>query len=520
MVAKKQVGKPKAKAAGKRAYSEEASSASTAMPSPSSIASPASAPAPKKRRVGFFAESAEKSVETKSEQKKHAKIRAEFRKQATVTLPKALVEEQKSLEQYSIDDLRRVVEKQIELGVLDAPTIESFLEGDAPQEEGKILCMMNEEIQWTTYNIRGQAFEFPHFMRNPVYLASGGFGTVVKCFRFGRPVAVKKVTIPDRHDWEMALRLLREIVILKQAKKVNQRHVCKIIDIFGSPSERTPEQLNSIFIVMPLYAPGSIENIDIDTLPLFKTIAGHTLNALNFLHKHKILHRDIKKENIFYHEASQKAYLADLGQARRYHDVMSGNGEVGTRCYLSPEILQGHDYDFKSDVYSLGQSWYEMICMPGNKTLFPYGKSGGKTHIEMQKALSAYAQHKREGTLEDLPENDYNHWAEEKWTLLEEKVHETMKDENILVIIENALKFDPAERSDTAELFENPFFADFRTEFIEVDLKEVETDSYDEIKTRIFDLQHGSCLKNIVPGSPNAILRKRCSQAVQYFERQ
>jgi len=340
-------------------------------------------------------------------------------------------------------------------------------------------------------------------------------------------VAVKKVSIPDRHDWEMALRLLREIVILKQAKKVGQRHVCKIIDIFGERNARTPDELNNIFIVMPLYTPGSIESVNVNTLSLYKTIAGHTLNALNFLHKHKIMHRDIKKENIFFHEASQKAYLADLGQARRYHNVMSGNGEVGTRCYLSPEILEGKPYDYRSDVYSLGLSWYEMLCLSDNKTLFPYGKSGGKTHLEMQKAFANYGKHKREGTLDAMPPSEFCEFAQKKWGLVEEKVRD-WKEENLFTITEGMMKFDQTKRYDTNVLFELPFFADFKTDFAEVDLKEVETDDYDEIKTRIFDLQHGNCTifdsaassSAGLPGAPKApIFRKACSMAVEYFDK-
>jgi len=487
----------------------------------------------KPKRGVQFAVSEKSESSQASSSGKRAQKRAIFKRICTMTIQNPQVET--SLERYSIDDLRRVVQKQIELNILDANTIESYLEGDNQEDEEKLLCMMDQSIQWTKYRIKNQDFDFPHFMRNPVYLASGGFGTVVKCFRYGKPVAVKKVAIPEEDDWEMALRLLREIVILKQAKKVKQRHVSKIIDIFGDRHAKTPDELKSIFIVMPLYIPGSLEYFEVEDLQTFKIIAGHTVNALHFLHAHKIMHRDIKKENIFYHAATQKAYLADLGQARRFQEKgMSGNGEIGTRCYLAPEIMQGKDYDYTADVYSLGQSWYEMLCLSDNKTLFPYSQSGGKRHIEMARTLDEYAVKKREGRLTQEDINSMS-FAHSRWELCYEK-KDLWRDENIVHILEQSLKFLPTERADTTTLLTDPFFREFRTEIIKVDLREVESDDYDEIKQRIFDLQHGSChisgehecgggvLSGLFGGAKQPASRKRpirrmCSLAVQYFDK-
>jgi len=431
----------------------------------------------------------------------------------TMTLPKQKTCD--TLSKYSLEELRRVIEKQIHLGILDSESIEMFLEGDADPAEEKILCLHNKNLKWNSFEIKGQTFELPEFIRHPVYLASGGFGTVIKALRYGRPVAVKKVSVPEKRDWEMALRLLREIVIMKQAKKVGQRHISKILDIFGNRDAKTPEELESLYIVMPLYDPGSVENFNVDTLEQFKTIAGHTINALRFLHKHQILHRDIKKENIFYNEENDRAYLADLGQARQIGHRMSGRGEVGTRCYLSPEILQGNEYDYRSDVYSLGCTLFEMMVLKGTKSLYPYGKSGGSDHILMQKAISGYARVKRHGGFLTDEELEYEEFAEDRWEALYKKAEE-WKAENLVRIIESMMQFDPKDRVDCDNLMEDPFFQDFKTEFEPVCLKTVDLNDYNVIKQRIFDLQHGSCNH----GAQGKDLRKMCSRAVGYFEKQ
>jgi len=441
-------------------------------------------------------------------------------------------EEKPFYAEYNLDDMRRLTRKLLDLSILTQEQIESYVQGDdavANSRATNVLCMYDSKIRWTTYNIRNQEFTFPHFMKNPVYLSRGGFGTVVKCFRYHEPVAVKKVEVPDEYDSEMALRLLRELVVMKQAKKCNQRHICKIIDVFGDPGVRRPEDLMHIYIIMPLYKPGAMDNVRVKDGNMFRTIAGHTLSALHFLHRHKLMHRDIKKENIFWDEKQKRAYLADLGQARHWHaGEMSGNGEVGTRCYISPEILQGGEYDYKSDVYSLGQTWYEVIALGRDEwCLFPYKKTGGAEHIAMQRALDPRAIKVNDADagwadrLFGSNGNCHAKWAADRWEALDKQAKE-WNDDHIYLILQHTLMFDPEFRADTTRLFEYAYFLPFASEEKIMDLGEVETHDYTVIKKRLFDLQHGSCLNDTspAPGSPQerkSKYEKMCSRAVQYF---
>jgi len=424
-----------------------------------------------------------------------------------------------AVEKYSLDDLRRLTNKLLDLGVLNLPQLDNYVQDATWTTEDRVLCTYDTKVQWRKYDVKNQEFNFPDFMPNPVYLSRGGFGTVVKCLRYGEPVAVKKVQVPDHRHREMALRLLRELVIMKQAKKVKQRSICKIIDIFGDPTVKCASDLESIYIVMPLYWPGSLDMVKVNTPAMFKTIAGHTLSALHFLHRHKIMHRDIKKENIFYDESRNRAYLADLGQARTWNEKrMSGNGTVGTRCYVSPEILQGFHYDFRSDVYSLGQAWYETLCLTADDSLYPWSNSGGKEHILMQKAMDP-VNYKARTAGDPTP---FAAWADEKWEDLEEKAEE-WEEPALTAILELMLLFDHEKRADTHRLFEIPYFFSFISNEAVIDLREVEKASYSEIKQRIFELQHGNCASKCSTETDRCStdarkkLTRQCSRAVQYF---
>lgn len=85
--------------------------------------------------------------------------------------------------------------------------------------------------------------------------------------------------------------------------------------------------------------------------------------SLDYVHQRKILHRDVKTQNIFLtHENLIK--LGDFGIARTLANTYDqAQTFVGTPYYLSPELILEKPYDHRSDVWALGVVLYEMLTL-------------------------------------------------------------------------------------------------------------------------------------------------------------
>lgn len=84
------------------------------------------------------------------------------------------------------------------------------------------------------------------------------------------------------------------------------------------------------------------------------------LEAIKYLHDQKIIHRDIKPSNILIKNGNLT--LIDLGIARKKNYISKKwTGSIDHSYYSSPEILEGRQYDEKTDLWSLGVVWAESI---------------------------------------------------------------------------------------------------------------------------------------------------------------
>lgn len=113
-------------------------------------------------------------------------------------------------------------------------------------------------------------------------------------------------------------------------------------------------------------------------LDKFLLFSKQILSALQVCHENQITHRDLKPENILIDKYG-RARLSDFGLSNFHNDKQLMTEWNGSLYYLPPEVLQKRPYDpFKVDIWSLGVTFYVMICgkLPWNLN--------GQTKIEDQ----------------------------------------------------------------------------------------------------------------------------------------
>lgn len=90
--------------------------------------------------------------------------------------------------------------------------------------------------------------------------------------------------------------------------------------------------------------------------------------AVHYLHSHRIIHRDLKTQNVFVNSSNGEVAVGDFGVARIAESISQAHAaapsSTGTPLYMAPEILQGHSHaTFKSDIWSLGCILYELLAL-------------------------------------------------------------------------------------------------------------------------------------------------------------
>jgi serine/threonine-protein kinase len=215
----------------------------------------------------------------------------------------------------------------------------------------------------STMILEGGSMEKPMLGRYQVEkeLGKGAMGVVYlgKDPKIGRVVAIKTMALSQEFDedelQEVKERFFREA---ETAGRLNHPNIVTIYD--------AGEEHDLAYIAMELLqgkdlAPYTKPDNLLPLQTAFSVVA-RVADALDYAHANHVVHRDIKPANIMYEPDSDTVKVTDFGIARITDSSKTKTGMVlGTPSYMSPEQLAGKKIDGRSDLFSLGVAFYQLL---------------------------------------------------------------------------------------------------------------------------------------------------------------
>jgi serine/threonine-protein kinase len=185
-------------------------------------------------------------------------------------------------------------------------------------------------------------------------LGRGGMGIVylARDVALDRQVAIKVLPMPLAASPELRTRFLREA---RTAAQLSHPHIV--------PIHAVEEQASVVFFVMGYVDGETLGERVRRSGPLAPTDAMRVMQevawALAHAHGRGVVHRDVKPDNILLERETGRALVTDFGIARAAESTTPAQGNVvGTPQYMSPEQARGEPVDGRSDLYSLGATFF------------------------------------------------------------------------------------------------------------------------------------------------------------------
>uniref|UniRef100_A0AAZ3NNF1 Serine/threonine-protein kinase 33 n=1 Tax=Oncorhynchus tshawytscha TaxID=74940 RepID=A0AAZ3NNF1_ONCTS len=235
---------------------------------------------------------------------------------------------------------------------------------------------MKMASQWNTARVSSAERKVPHTRMEDeadlqqIYsfgkkLGQGSFGVVCEATHNEtmKKWAIKKVNKEKAGSSGVKL-LEREVSILK---RVNHAHIIHLEEVF--------ETQKRMYLVTELCEGGELKELLQKNTRFTEEETRHIINSLAeaivYLHKKDIVHRDLKLENILvksYHGVDNDMInikVTDFGLSVKKGGVGSENmlkATCGTPIYMAPEVINAHEYSQQCDVWSIGVIMYMLLC--------------------------------------------------------------------------------------------------------------------------------------------------------------
>ncbi|CAH1420065.1 unnamed protein product [Lactuca virosa] len=187
-------------------------------------------------------------------------------------------------------------------------------------------------------------------------IGEGTYGVVYKALdkMTNKTIALKKIPL-EKPDEGVPSTAIREISLLKE---MNHENIVRLYDVV-----HTEKSLYMVFEYLDLDLMKHMESCPEFSKDLVKMFVYQILSGLAYCHSRRILHRDLKPQNLLIDLSKNVVKLADFGLARAFAvPVTTLTHEVVTLWYRAPELLLGcEQYSTPLDVWAVGCIFAEMV---------------------------------------------------------------------------------------------------------------------------------------------------------------
>uniref|UniRef100_F6XCT7 cyclin-dependent kinase n=1 Tax=Equus caballus TaxID=9796 RepID=F6XCT7_HORSE len=195
-------------------------------------------------------------------------------------------------------------------------------------------------------------------------IGEGAYGKVFKARDLkngGRFVALKRVRVQTGEEG-MPLSTIREVAVLRHLETFEHPNVVRLFDVCTVSRTDRETKLTLVFEHVDQDLTTYLDKVPEPGVPTetIKDMMFQLLRGLDFLHSHRVVHRDLKPQNILVTSSGQ-IKLADFGLARIYSFQMALTSVVVTLWYRAPEVLLQSSYATPVDLWSVGCIFAEMF---------------------------------------------------------------------------------------------------------------------------------------------------------------
>ena len=189
-------------------------------------------------------------------------------------------------------------------------------------------------------------------------IGEGGMGIVFKAQQrsMAREIALKILAPKYAHKPKWVEQFINEA---RAAGKLNHQNIIQVHDV---GTENGIHYFSMEFVDGPTCMHMLKEHGALDVEPALE-ITRQVARALDYAHAHRLLHQDIKPDNIMV-GSNEMVKLADLGISKTFDEIAAEEGPkkiMGTPHYMSPEAALGKKIDHRVDLYSLGATLYHLL---------------------------------------------------------------------------------------------------------------------------------------------------------------